>query len=200
MNKASHFSAPPLRAVPPVNDTRLSQCVFSAIARKKLPFQGAFFMRYCFRTKRLQQKRGWRDGRNFPHHTATVARVRASLAWLRIRDNTRWGWGAGRRAPSALATTVWRPQIVSVAAKEARGIDSRGEGFSFSPDTTQAVSFRRATIPRRASSATTFSAKTGSIASASGERPTCMVRQSKGWRPKARHCGRHPASSQTCKV
>lgn len=97
MNKASLFSAPPLRAVPPVNDTRLSQCVFSAIARKKLPFQGAFFMRYCFRTKRLQQKRGWRDGRNFPHHTATVARVRASLAWLRIRGNTRWGWGAGRR-------------------------------------------------------------------------------------------------------
>lgn len=44
----------------------------------------------------------------------------------------------------------------------------------------QSVSFRRATMPRRASSATTFSAKTGSMASASGERPTCMVRQSKG--------------------
>lgn len=87
--------------------------------------------------------------------------------------------GRGEEDISRAGSDRMAAAAIAVGTKEAAGSDSRDEGPS--PGcTTQAVSFRWATMPRRASSATTFSAKTGSMASASGERPTCMVRQSKG--------------------
>lgn len=59
-NKASLFSAlhfphPSLRTI-----CACPRHTFSATARKKLPGKGAFFMRCRFRTKRSQQKQGWR--------------------------------------------------------------------------------------------------------------------------------------------
>lgn len=156
-NKASLFSAlrfprPSLRTI-----CACPRHTFSATARKKLPEKGAFFMRCRFRTERSQQKQGWRGGRDFRRRAATAVRaVPRSCRDLAPTDNTRGGWDGRtekKGIPPATATTGGCPQ---------------------------AVSFRRATMPRRASSATTFSAKTGSMASASGERPTCMVRQSKG--------------------
>ena len=182
-NKASLFSALPF---PHPSLRTLCACprrTFSATARKKLPEKGAFFMRCRFRTKRSQQRQGWRGGRDFRRRAATAVRaVPRSCRGRAPADNTRGGWDGrtgSNGAPPAPAATAWPPQTIAVATKEAAGSDSRDEGPS--PGcTTQAVSFRWATMPRRASSATTFSAKTGSMASASGERPTCMVRQSKG--------------------
>lgn len=182
-NKASLFSAlhfphPSLRTI-----CACPRHTFSATARKKLPEKGAFFMRCRFRTKRSQQEQGWRGGRDFRRRAATAVRtVPRSYRGRAPADNTRGGWDGrtgSNGAPPAPTATAWPPQTIAVATKEAAGSDSRDEGPS--PGcTTQAVSFRWATMPRRASSATTFSAKTGSMASASGERPTCMVRQSKG--------------------
>ncbi len=92
-NKASLFSAlhfphPSLRTI-----CACQRHTFSATARKKLPSQGAFFMRCRFRTKRSQQKQGWRGGRDFRRRAATAVRaIPRSCRGRAPADNTRGGW------------------------------------------------------------------------------------------------------------
>lgn len=99
-NKASLFSALPF---PHPSLRTLCACprrTFSATARKKLPSQGAFFMRCRFRTERSQQKQGWRGGRDFRRRAATAIRaVPRSCRGRAPADNTRGGWDGrtGRR-------------------------------------------------------------------------------------------------------
>lgn len=76
---------------------------FSATARKKLPEKGAFFMRCRFRTKRSQQRQGWRGGRDFRRRAATAVRtVPRSYRGRAPADNTRGGWEEGRGAMALL--------------------------------------------------------------------------------------------------
>lgn len=109
-NKASLFSAlrfprPSLRTI-----CACPRHTFSATARKKLPEKGAFFMRCRFRTKRSQQKQGWRGGRDFRRRAATAVRaVPRSCRGLAPADNTRGGWDGGtgsNGAPPAPAATA----------------------------------------------------------------------------------------------
>ncbi|GEM_PF-3967417 len=131
-NKASLFSAlhfphPYLRTI-----CACPRHTFSATARKKLPSQGAFFMRCRFRTKRSQQKQGWRGGRDFRRRAATAVRaIPRSCRGRAPADNTRGGWDGrtgSNGAPPAPAATAWPPQTIAVATKEAAGSDSRDEG------------------------------------------------------------------------
>ena len=113
-NKASLFSAlhfphPSLRTI-----CACPRHTFSATARKKLPSQGAFFMRCRFRTERSQQKQGWRGGRDFRRRAATAVRaVPRSCRGRAPADNTRGGWDGrtgSNGAPPAPAATAWPPQ------------------------------------------------------------------------------------------
>lgn len=103
-NKASLFSALPF---PRPSLRTICACprhTFSATARKKLPEKGAFFMRCRFRTKRSQQKQGWRGGRDFHRRAATAVRaVPRSCRGRAPADNTRWGWKGRKKRSSSRA-------------------------------------------------------------------------------------------------
>ena len=104
-------------ALPPPSLRTICACprrTFSATARKKLPEKGAFFMRCRFRTKRSQQKQGWRGGRDLHRRAATAVRaVPRSCRGRAPADNTRGGWDGrtgSNGAPPAPAATAWPSQ------------------------------------------------------------------------------------------
>lgn len=149
---------------------------------QKAPFSGSFFMRCRFRTKRSQQNRAGGMEGILPVARRPPPAYQRPWRGLASADNTRWGWkGWKKRSSSRAGSDCMAAKGHSRGNEGSCGQRRQQRKLPLLPGyATQAVSFRRATMPRRASSATTFSAKTGSMASASGERPTCMVRQSKG--------------------
>lgn len=176
------FLCPALSPPFPADDMRLPRRTFSATERKKLPEKGAFFMRCRFRTKRSQQNRAGGMEGILPVARRPPPAYQRPWRGLASADNTRWGWkGWKKRSSSRAGSDCMAAKGHSRGNEGSCGQRRQQRKLPLLPGyATQAVSFRRATMPRRASSATTFSTKTGSMASASGERPTCMVRQSKG--------------------